>query len=388
MYRILYLSPGPAPPIKEASRNQFFHLSVYLSGDILSPMWGKNNRASQKGVQEISAACGRFQFHPTYSFNLPDPIKIFWDFFFFVVKGLYLHYSKHPYDAIVAYGPFKTGLAGCLLKFITGTKLIVEVPGNPRKSFEFESDSKGIGARLKSLLGTRLTPLVLKRADHVKLLYPGQLDGCVKLSDTRGTVFFDFVAINSLGSAGQSDMFILFLGYPWFLKGVDILIRAFNLISGALPGYHLKIVGYCPDKTYFQNLANGNERIELLNAVFYKEAMDLMSRCCLFVLPSRTEAMGRVLLEAMACKKPIIASRVDGIPHYVKHGFNGLLFESENVEELAAHISLVLTDSGLSAKLAENGYLYVHEHLSEFRYVEHYGKMIGTVLSEPQQIPE
>jgi glycosyltransferase involved in cell wall biosynthesis len=380
MYRVLYLSPGPAPPIKEPLKNQFYHLSRYLSGDILSPLWGEKDRSSRKAIEEINAACGRFQFHPTYSSNFPDLVKVMWDLCFYVFKGLLLHYSKGPYDVIIAYGPFKTGLAGVLLKLLTRTKLLVEVPGNPKKSFQFESDSTSIGAKIKGLLGHGLTPSIINKADHVKLLYPGQLDGCATFDERKQTVLFDFVAISSLMPSSSSGKYILFLGYPWFLKGVDILIKAFHLISEEFPEYRLKIVGYCPDRTYFEKLVNGNERIELCKPVFYGEAMDLMSRCALFVLPSRTEAMGRVLLEAMACKKPIIASRVDGIPHYVKHGFNGLLFEPEKVEELAGHIETMLSNLGYASRLAENGHHYVHEHLSEDRYVQLYVEMVNRLF--------
>lgn len=376
--RILYLSPGPAPPIKEPNKNQFYHLSRYLSGDILSPLWGKKDHSSRQAIEEINAACGRFQFHPTYSFNFPGIVKVIWDLCFYVCKGLFLRHSRGPYDAIIAYGPFKTGLAGVLLKFLTGTKLIVEVPGNPKKSFQLESDS---ASKIKGLLGNGLMPAVVGKADHVKLLYPGQLDGCAAVDERKQTVFFDFVAISSLKSSSLSEKYIFFLGFPWFLKGVDILIKAFLLISEEFPGYRLKIVGHCPDRIYFEKLANGNERIELCKPVFYGEAMRLMSRCSLFVLPSRTEAMGRVLLEAMACKKPIIASRVDGIPHYVQHGFNGLLFESENVESLATSIRALLNDPKYAIQLAENGYRYAREYFSEDRYVELYKQMIDTIQS-------
>jgi glycosyltransferase involved in cell wall biosynthesis len=91
--------------------------------------------------------------------------------------------------------------------------------------------------------------------------------------------------------------------------------------------------------------------------------------------------MGRVLLEAMACKKPIIASRVDGIPHYVKHGFNGLLFKSENVEDLATNIRTILNDPEYAAKLGENGQRHVREYLSEDRYIELYKQMIDKLES-------
>ncbi len=195
--------------------------------------------------------------------------------------------------------------------------------------------------------------------------------------------FHEFVPLSILKPDGRSEKYIFFLGYPWFLKGVDILINAFNMISHEFPGYRLKIVGFCPDKRYFQQLAGDNSNIELLDALFYEEAMQLMSGCSLFILPSRTETMGRVLLEAWAFRKPVIASKVDGIPHYVKHGFNGLLFESENALDLAEKVRTLLSNPEYAAGLAENGYKYVHEDLSEARYVAHFKNAAVEILQKP-----
>ena len=100
----------------------------------------------------------------------------------------------------------------------------------------------------------------------------------------------------------------------------------------------------------------------------------------MFVLPSRTEAMGRVLLEAMACQKPIVASNVDGIPSVVEHERNGLLFESENVGDLASQLRRVLLDRDLAGKLAQEGHRIVHEKLSEACYLKKFVSMVDCVL--------
>ena len=381
MVRILYLSPGPAPPSKDPKKNKFYHLSQYLSGDLLAPIWGRKTPKSIETIEEINLAMSNFQYHVTFSCRLPRFIKSFWDIFFYIFRGLYLHYCKEKYDVIVTYGVFKTGLAGYLLKKLARTKLIIEVPGDPKKSFLFNSKEPDSICKLNSKISNILVPFIINRADHIKLLYPSQLNGYKNSKKTPRSIFHNFVSINTCKAVEESDKYILFLGYPWFLKGVDVLIKAFKLVSREIPDYTLKIVGFCPDKTYFENLADGNCRIELCKPVFYREAMELMSKCALFVLPSRTEAMGRVLLEAMASRKPIIASNVDGIPHYIKHGFNGLLFESENIEDLAKKIRIVLSKPDYAVKLAENGYKYVYNDLSEVCYLGHFKKMIDMTLS-------
>jgi glycosyltransferase involved in cell wall biosynthesis len=163
---------------------------------------------------------------------------------------------------------------------------------------------------------------------------------------------------------------------------VDILIKAFNKISKEVPDFSLKIVGYCTDKREFERLASGNNRIEFCDPVWYEGVIKLMTESCLFVLPSRTDASPRVLREAMASKKPVIASNIEGIRSLIKHGENGLLFESENVDDLAEKMKMVLQDEDYARRLAENGYKYVYDNLSEESYVNNFSNMIETALGD------
>lgn len=89
-----------------------------------------------------------------------------------------------------------------------------------------------------------------------------------------------------------------------------------------------------------------------------------------------------VLLEAMASKKPVIASDVDGIPRYVKDGYNGLLFQSGDVESLVDKIKIILQDENFAIKIADNGYNYVFENLSESMYLKQFVAMIEKVTTK------
>ena len=136
------------------------------------------------------------------------------------------------------------------------------------------------------------------------------------------------------------------------------------------------IVGHCPDRAEFEALVNGHPQISLEKAVPHPEAMALMANCRLFVLPSRTEAMGRVLLEAMAFGKPVVASDVDGIPTYVEDGVTGLLFPSEDIDALADCLDRVLSDPALAAGFGSAGRRAARERYTEDRYVEHVVQMV------------
>ena len=380
MIKILYIAPGPAPLESDPARNKFFCLSKYFSGDILHPIWGIKGPKAKSRINAIKKASGNFNYHYTFSFHLPKPIRFIKDLTFYLLKGIQIYYFKSKYDIIVTYGTFKTGVAGYLIKLITGKKLIIEIPGNPVKSFNYEI-RKGNGIQIiKSKIGKILTKFLLKRCDHIKLLYPQQVDAFQVDDERKISIFHNFVPIKIIEPCDLDEKYILFLGFPWYLKGVDILIKAFKKIHREFPDYKLKIVGHCPDKSYFEFLAKDCPVIELKNAVKHEEAMELMKKCTVFVLPSRTEAMGRVLLEAMAMKKPIIASNVDGIPHYIEHGKNGLLFPSGNDVLLSHNLILLLKDKQLKLQIAERGYDLVHQKYSEEYFSMNFKIMIEKTL--------
>ena len=85
------------------------------------------------------------------------------------------------------------------------------------------------------------------------------------------------------------------------------------------------------------------------------EVADVMSTFDIFVLPSLNEGMGKVLVEAMAMGKPIIASNVGGIPDLVTHGLNGLLVPPADADAMADAIVTLHDDPSKAKKMAEKG---------------------------------
>jgi glycosyltransferase involved in cell wall biosynthesis len=91
--------------------------------------------------------------------------------------------------------------------------------------------------------------------------------------------------------------------------------------------------------------------------------------------------MPRVLIEAMASGKPIIAARVGGIPHYITHGETGLLFDREDVETLAKLLREVLTDPDHGHELGMSGMHFANARLSDDRYVDAMARLIARVVA-------
>jgi glycosyltransferase involved in cell wall biosynthesis len=84
----------------------------------------------------------------------------------------------------------------------------------------------------------------------------------------------------------------------------------------------------------------------------------------MLILPSLYEAIPMVLLEAMAYGKPIVASRVGGIPEFVLDGKNGYLVDPRNSDELAEKISRLVEDSELRTRIGSYNTRYVEKKYS------------------------
>jgi glycosyltransferase involved in cell wall biosynthesis len=380
MTRLLYISPGPVPPSSDAARNKFKHLSEIAEGEVLLPVWWDSpNRVSPylRGTFPVYRV-GNFCYHFFLMFRFPKPLRRLAILLFYLRRGLQLHREK-PFDVIMTYGTNRPGIAGVILKWITGAKLIVEIPGVPENAFRFDEPHPGIRAGIKRFFADRFLVLAGKTADCIKLLYPWQLRKYPCLGNTKVAVFHDFVPVHLISAEQSEERFVLLVGFPWYTKGADVLIQAFKLIAAQFPNYRLKLMGYYPDREYLNDLVGCCPQIEFLDPRSHELAMKVMSACSIYVLASRTEALGCVLLEAMAARKPIIASAVGGVPHYISNNDNGLLFQSENVEELAEKLGTLLTDPELQARLAKSAYEKVFSKFDEQSYVRSFDNMLQSM---------
>ncbi len=138
----------------------------------------------------------------------------------------------------------------------------------------------------------------------------------------------------------QEDGFMLFVGRLVPTKGLDHLIKAM-----ALNDRNLVICGSGPGRERLERLVNRkgiDGRVEFRGRVSEEEKADLMARCDAFVLPSTFESYGIAAAEAMSYGKPVIATRVGGLPEVVRDA--GILVPPADPSALAGAMELMMDD--------------------------------------------
>ena len=382
--RLLYLQTSAEPPPFDSSIDRFILLSEKLEGDVLQPdlvqRGGPGGKSLRAGLLAglytgaVFATTGRAHGagRERAAFSTP---------FGSISRKHRRVHREQPFDCVMVYSHMTTALCGILIKWLTGAKLVVEVSSSPDLLYVNDRPHPRLVDRLRRIYSDVCLHLSMWACDTVHLLYADALDAYPLVRNVRRAVFHEFVPVSVVPrheSAG--DPYILLVGAPWYLKGADLLVEAFRRLASDFPRVGLKIMGHFPDKDQLEALTGGDGRIEILRAHPYKDTLWMISQASVFVLPSRCEGMGRVLLEAMAAGVPVIGANVGGIPSLVRDGENGFLFPSGDVTALEARLRQLLSNPALCESMGARGYEMAHGEFSEEVYVDRFVTMIETAV--------
>ncbi|MBA7483787.1 D-inositol-3-phosphate glycosyltransferase [subsurface metagenome] len=150
---------------------------------------------------------------------------------------------------------------------------------------------------------------------------------------------------------------VLYLGRIKRYKSIDVIIRAFPEVAGAVPDARLAIVGSGDNIAELKSLVNKLKqtgRVVFTGFVTEEEKVDWMRRSHVIVNTSPKEGWGLTNIEANACGTPAVATDADGLRDSVKDGETGLLFPYGDCHALAQKLVRILSDDLLRQKFAEN----------------------------------
>lgn len=152
--------------------------------------------------------------------------------------------------------------------------------------------------------------------------------------------------------------YILTVGHIIHRKGMDLLIKALKVAQECGSDLNLVVVGEGPEQGNLLALARELGVAKQVNFVGnqpHERTLEFYRGCLFFALSSRVEGLPLVIVEAMANRKAVVATKVDGVPEIVQDGTTGLLVEPEDPQSLAEALVRLYKDQGLRERFAQRG---------------------------------
>lgn len=194
------------------------------------------------------------------------------------------------------------------------------------------------------------------------------------------------------GSPSQAKIVFGVAKYLQPVYGLDILLKAFAQLNSLVPGRALlKIAGDGPELSRLQALAarlNITDQVEWLGAMPNSEIARFYQNLDVVVVPSRQESFGVTAVEGSACARPIIASRVGGLPEVVLDGETGIMVEPESVEKLMEAMKVMIDHPEERARMGQAGRDFVLRHYAWEENVTQMEEVYRTVLRERSGVME
>jgi glycosyltransferase involved in cell wall biosynthesis len=250
-------------------------------------------------------------------------------------------YKRQKISRAIVYFSFPCGPIGLLLRFFYKTPYIVSLRGG-----DVPGTEPGLGIIYWIL--TPLRRLVFKKSEAVIANSVGLAELSMKADPYPVQVVPNGVDSEfwrpELKSEDQGIFNILFVGRFHPQKNLHFLVREFVIFHKKNPDARLLLVGDGPERDSLKKLALESGVSNDITFAGWAARNELRARYqsanCL-VNPSHYEGMPNVLLEAMACGAPVIASNVPGNNEVVQNGKTGLLFEANNSAEFQSSLTLI-----------------------------------------------
>lgn len=275
-------------------------------------------------------------------------------------------------DIINTHSPVPTLLGSIACFFISNIKLVASLH-NDLEDFKYRAaGARGLLRRL--FLNKILLPLfhcILRRCQKIttvsKLEMARLLHSCdvynekvVYIPPGQGSSSCDDMpqTVNAESSEVVRNVprRIISVGTLLPVKGYEYLLDAVNLVIKKEPKVIFDIVGDGPlrEELVQMSLELGIEKFVVFHG-YLNDADKKIAKADIFVLPSLSEGMPCVLIEAMMMGKPIVATSVGGVPEMIEDGYNGFLVASKDSAALADKILCLLNDNNKAVQMGVNG---------------------------------
>ena len=281
---------------------------------------------------------------------------------------LYWLHRKHRFDAIHTFWLLPNGFIGAVLCKVYKIPLVITMQGSDMFITKQNPFFKwmAIWTLKHTAMVTSVTPTFLPELaalgapSEKRCLIPNGVDPKVFPPPSHKQL----VALRKKLSIPADNLIVFALGRIVLKKGFDILIQAFPLVHEEVPNVTLIIGGDGTDLARLKTLAktlNVSENIRFTGTISRADVPAYFHLCDIFTLPAIFDPKGNVdgcpnvILEAMACGKPVVASSISGIPIVVKDNETGILVEEKHVTQLARALVMLLKDEAKREQFGRAG---------------------------------
>ncbi len=317
-------------------------------------------------------------------FVLPKGDRLFFRAFAFFFAALPLVkrlQRRFPFDLIHAHMACPAGFAAVLLGMTCGKRVIITAHGSDVHTFP------------QSFFLRQLILFTLKRAHKVatvsfalkgliEKMATLQKDISVIRNGVRQDAFFPIdktKARERLGlPAGRKA--VLFVGNLLPVKGVDSLLRAYVTVSESNQA-DLIIVGKgesTPELKALTKALGVEARVHFTGTVRHDMIPLWINACDVLCLPSHREGFPTIIVEAFACGRPVVATRVGGVPEAVINDSLGILIDSNHPDVLASALNTALAKEWNTQAIAAYGRSFSWHAIAE-EYHHLYEEMVGNL---------
>jgi glycosyltransferase involved in cell wall biosynthesis len=189
-------------------------------------------------------------------------------------------------------------------------------------------------------------------------------------------------------SGEKEENLVLFVGRICPEKGINTLLESLTYLKAPI---NLAIIGPSDwNLKHFNNIMElvkkenekGKHKVMYLGAKNQKEIIEWYRKASLLILPSRREGFPVVILEALACETPVVATNVGGIPEILHDNKCGILVPPNNSQKLAEAIQFFLDNRDIRIKFGRQGRMMVQERFSLDSVVEKLSKIYDEAISK------
>jgi glycosyltransferase involved in cell wall biosynthesis len=288
-------------------------------------------------------------------------------------------------DVVVASDPF-VGVAARAGRALARSRarIVVEVHGDPR------TFTRGYGSPLRRTVA-RLADAIarsgLRHADATRALSGFTASIAEDVRGVPATASFptysDLEAFASPPTVPvPGERRIVFVGALETYKNVTGLAAAWRRVAETVEGAQLTVIGRGSQRAVIDALVADVPGVEHVESAEPSEVVAAIDGARALVLPSWPEGLGRVVLEAFARGRTVVATDAGGIPDIVTDGVDGLLVPRADTQALVAALTRVLEDDELAARLgaaAKQAYAAWHQTPGDF--AARYRELVDRVLA-------